>query len=329
VPRQVLRSLGFAAAREISGSGDHDKMDLPADPHGDHVVGEILAGADSGVETFRNDVDRRGVDGDFDIDLGIKGEEARERLFQDQIRCRRRHAETKRSGRIVSKFARGFQRSLILVQRRPQPLSRRSPAAVGATERVVRSTRRTPRRSSRLRTMSLTRGVDRPKTLPALVKLFCSSAVTKALVLAMLTATRSFAASMTGRRILISRFDDESTLCSGFEARGRCKNSAQFMLRSITISIRSAISSLAKSTSNGEPARWLNGAHLRLNDCLGPAMLRHAQSLTVPAKARPFLNPGTAIGCRQNYRLPKNTPVTSVEPAQSGIWPVHSAPSLL
>jgi len=52
---------------------------------------------------------------------------------------------------------------------------------------------------------------------------------------------------------------------------------AQFMLRSTTISIRSAISSLARSTNNGEPARWPSGAYSRPNDCLGPAMLRHAQ----------------------------------------------------
>jgi hypothetical protein len=38
--------------------------------------------------------------------------------------------------------------------------SRRSPAVVDATERVVRSTRRTPNRSSRLRTISLTRAVE-------------------------------------------------------------------------------------------------------------------------------------------------------------------------
>jgi len=90
------------------------------------------------------------------------------------------------------------------------------------------------------------------------------------------TATRSVAASITGRRILITRFDDESALCSGFEARRRCKTSAQFMLRSTTISIRSAILSLARSTNNGEPARWPSGAPSRPNDRLGPAVLRHA-----------------------------------------------------
>ena len=72
------------------------------------------------------------------------------------------------------------------------------------------------------------------------------------------TATRSVAASITGRRILVSRFDDESALCSGFEARRRCKNSAQFMLRSTTISIRSApVVSLAEPVDAYNFARRL------------------------------------------------------------------------
>ena len=37
-------------------------------------------------------------------------------------------------------------------------------------------------------------------------------------------------------------FDDENGPCSGFEARRHCRNSAQFTLRSTTISIRSVIS---------------------------------------------------------------------------------------
>ncbi len=51
-----------------------------------------------------------------------------------------------------------------------------------------------------------------------------------------------------------------------FEARRRCKNSAQFMPRSITISIRSAISSLAKITNKDEPARWPSGVLSRPKD---------------------------------------------------------------
>jgi hypothetical protein len=46
--------------------------------------------------------------------------------------------------------------------------------------------RRTPNLSSRLRTISLTRAVERPKSFTALVKLFCSSTATKAFISARL-----------------------------------------------------------------------------------------------------------------------------------------------
>src|SRR5271166_1684838 len=50
---------------------------------------------------------------------------------------------------------------------------------------------------------------------------------------------------------------------SSSSRRSERKNSAQFTLRSTTISIRSAISSLAKFTNKGEPARWPNGTPSR------------------------------------------------------------------
>ena len=58
----------------------------------------------------------------------------------------------------------------------------------------------------------------------------------------------------------ISRFEDENERCSGFEARRHCRNSAQFMLMSTTISTRNVISSPAKSTNRDARLRWPNGA---------------------------------------------------------------------
>ncbi len=61
-------------------------------------------------------------------------------------------------------------------------------------------------------------------------------------------------------------------------AERRCKNSAQFMPRSTTISIRSAISSPARFTNKGAPPRWPSGAPSRPNRRLGLGALRHAQA---------------------------------------------------
>jgi putative transposase len=60
-------------------------------------------------------------------------------------------------------------------------------------------------------------------------------------------------------------FDDESGPCSGFEAQRRSRNSAQFTLRSTTISTRNVISSPAKSTNRDARPRWPNGAKSRLD----------------------------------------------------------------
>jgi hypothetical protein len=62
-------------------------------------------------------------------------------------------------------------------------------------------------------------------------------------------ATRLVVAATIGRKTRISLFDDESEPYSGSEAPRRYRNSAQFMLRSTTISTRNVISSPAKSTN--------------------------------------------------------------------------------
>jgi hypothetical protein len=119
---------------------------------------------------------------------------------------------------------------------------------------------------------------------------------------ARLIGTKGVAASITGRRILISRFDDESALCGGFEARTRCKNSAQFMLRSTTISIRSAISSPAEFTSTDALPHWPSGALSRLECRFVVGVSRHAQSScrysdkALRASASSYALQGGAVG---------------------------------
>ena len=55
-------------------------------------------------------------------------------------------------------------------------------------------------------------------------------------------------------------------------------NSVQFMPRSTTISIRSAISSAARFTNKGAPPRWPSGAPSRPNRRLGLRVLRPTQT---------------------------------------------------
>jgi hypothetical protein len=62
-------------------------------------------------------------------------------------------------------------------------------------------------------------------------------------------ATRLVVGSTTVSRIRVSRFDDENGACRCFEPRSHRNYSAQVTPRSITISIRSVVSSPVKSKS--------------------------------------------------------------------------------
>ena len=64
-----------------------------------------------------------------------------------------------------------------------------------------------------------------------------------------------------------------------FRSIRRCKDSAQFMPRSTTISIRSAISSPARFTNKGAPPRWPSGAPSRPNRRLGLRLSPNADDL--------------------------------------------------
>ena len=125
--------------------------------HPNHVAFNPLAEANAGIEALGHDIGQSVADRQIEGNLGILRQKARNGRGQKKIgrwlRCR---------------------------------ASNRSPAAVGATERVVRSTSRTPSRSSRCRTISLTRGGDSASCLAALVKLFSSTTATKAVVSARL-----------------------------------------------------------------------------------------------------------------------------------------------
>jgi DDE domain len=87
------------------------------------------------------------------------------------------------------------------------------------------------------------------------------------------------------RKTPISRFDDESEPCDGSEAPRRSRNSAQFTLRSTSISIRNVISSPAKPTNRDARPRWPNGAQSwpdpHLEFCLVAPNGCRAQSLPI------------------------------------------------
>ena len=69
--REVLRCLWSWPPFEICGRGHDGHTHIGTDPHRDHVLGHLLAEADSRVVALRHDVGEAVVDDDLDLDIGI------------------------------------------------------------------------------------------------------------------------------------------------------------------------------------------------------------------------------------------------------------------
>src|ERR1700686_1253424 len=90
------------------------------------------------------------------------------------------------------------------------------------------------------------------------------------------------------------------------------------MLRSTTISTRSAISSLAKFTNKDEPARWLSGASSQPNGRLGLGLLRPTQPTSRYSDEAPEGLPSSAsnpLPKGQTYRTDRALPKPDISSA--------------
>ena len=61
---------GGLCRREVCRRADHDHPHRPDHPNGDHVRGGPVFWTDPGIEPFRDDVARRRVGVDFELDIG-------------------------------------------------------------------------------------------------------------------------------------------------------------------------------------------------------------------------------------------------------------------
>ena len=71
--------------RQVAGRGDRDLAQGGADARRDHVAVEQLAQSYARVESFGDDVDRCIIDGDLQHDIGMLGEERRQRGRKDGL----------------------------------------------------------------------------------------------------------------------------------------------------------------------------------------------------------------------------------------------------
>jgi threonine dehydrogenase-like Zn-dependent dehydrogenase len=102
------------------------------------------------------------------------------------------------AGRFGAKFPHGFKLGFDLIKMRPMLRSRRSPASVGETLRVVRVRSRTPSRSSSSRMVCLSADCDTRSFATALVKLRSRPTATRIRPLALSRHQRSHSAHAGG-----------------------------------------------------------------------------------------------------------------------------------
>src|SRR4051812_10559881 len=130
---------------------------------------------DAGIEPPGVEIERAVVGADVEHDVGVLAGELTQPCRHHQRERRARHHQTQASGWPAA-LARNVIKRFFDVDEagRRRPMSC-CPASVVATLRVVRASRRTPRRSSRRRIAWLTAEVDTPRRFAARVKLRSSA----------------------------------------------------------------------------------------------------------------------------------------------------------
>jgi len=93
VIEQVLGVLWLAMPRDIVGRGHHCVALRRAERDRDHILRQVLAVTNAGVEPLRDDIDERSLGDNLQLDLRIGFDERRDHRRQHQIDCRRRRVD--------------------------------------------------------------------------------------------------------------------------------------------------------------------------------------------------------------------------------------------
>lgn len=80
---EVARMLRHSAPREVCGRTDDGHAKVAGDGDGNHVLVDYLAELDAGVETFRDDVERRVTHDEIETDMWVTLKEAGEQRIAE------------------------------------------------------------------------------------------------------------------------------------------------------------------------------------------------------------------------------------------------------
>jgi hypothetical protein len=104
-----------------TGRADHSEAMPRADGDSDHVGGDGLAKAYTGIEAGRYCVDQRVIDNDLDIDVRILLQEARHDWQQHELRRLPRRVEAQRARRLAAEEIQILQRIVDVTEGRADP----------------------------------------------------------------------------------------------------------------------------------------------------------------------------------------------------------------
>ena len=82
---QVLRRVRLRVGCKIGGRSDHRHAQIRPDAQRDHILGDLLAEANAGIEPFGDDVGQAGIDRQFDMDVRVAGQERLQNGPEDAV----------------------------------------------------------------------------------------------------------------------------------------------------------------------------------------------------------------------------------------------------
>ena len=157
--------------REVFGRSDGDQAPAGSDADRDHVLLDALSQPYSGVKAVLDDVAERGVQAEFELDVGI-GLQHRPQLGPDHARQRMvgQRDPDEPEGLSRNAISAAISASISSIRGASDPCNR-SPASVSATLTVVRVRSRMPIRASSPLIVWLSVDCAMPSFAAALVKL--------------------------------------------------------------------------------------------------------------------------------------------------------------
>ena len=102
--------------------GRNEALATGADGHGDHVLGQALFVAHTGVVPTGVDVDKGVIHVDFDTHPRVKTQKTRQQVRQQKARHRHGHIELQGADRTLGVVVQIVERGVDLLQRRAQAL---------------------------------------------------------------------------------------------------------------------------------------------------------------------------------------------------------------